>query len=249
MGMRAVITITEQIGSGRSFWAAWASPEYQIPHLADFLIWADQHHHRLTVQTWLAYADAFPGTLPREEVTGTVLAADTYIGDLDYRYHLSLHEDSGGVRVQVRQLRGVHRESSPRLVAELTRANLFVEAARLCDLVAGRMQQNTEGTAGNSIPGGDPDGWRRRAAQFRDVHASTPVTALTANLAGRLRPATFDVPHPSIQVAGVWVFAYVDRHGTVRISAHLDEAEPWLLRPDDTVPMRVTVEDTVLFEG
>jgi hypothetical protein len=94
MGVRAVVTITDQHGTSRSFWAGWGSPEYQIPYVADFVAWADRHQRPLTVATWLAHADAFPGTLPRLEVTGTTAAHDTYIGDLDYRYQLTLYEDS-----------------------------------------------------------------------------------------------------------------------------------------------------------
>nr|WP_030500969.1 hypothetical protein [Micromonospora purpureochromogenes] len=248
-GTRAVVTITEQTGVTRAFRSNWASPEYLIPLVAHFLAWVDEGRHRLITQTWLAYADAFPGTLPREDVTGTEAADDTLIGDLDYRYQLYLHEDSGAVLLRVYSLRGLAPQPRPRLVFELTRANLFAEAAALCDVMAGRAQRWADSHGGAPPPGNDPDVWRRHEARFRRIHASTPVTALAANLAAHLTPATFDVPHPSIQVAGVWVFAYVDRHGTVRISAHLDETEPWLLRRDRTVPVQVTVQGTVVFEG
>ncbi len=65
----------------------------------------------------------------------------------------------------------------------------------------------------------------------------------------RFHPATFDTPHPALLVAGVLVFAYIDRHGRLRVSVHLDETEPWLLTAEHTVPMRITVEDTDVFTG
>ena len=43
MGVRAVTTVIELArGPVRRFYGHWASPEYQIPHLADFVTWADQ---------------------------------------------------------------------------------------------------------------------------------------------------------------------------------------------------------------
>jgi hypothetical protein len=251
MGTPAVVTISEQLGATRSFWAAWANPEYLIPYVADFLTWVDHDQHQLTAQTWLTYADTFPGTLPRVEVTGTEAALDTHIGDLDYRYRLSLRQDSNGVLLQVYNLQDTarHGHGEPRLVAELTRANLFAEAARLCDVHADRAQRRTDLNGGEPPPGSDPEGWRRRADQFREVHASMPVRALIANLAAQIHPATYDVPYPSVQVAGIWVFGYVHRDGTVRIAVHLDEVESWLQRPDRTVPMQVAVQDTTVFEG
>jgi hypothetical protein len=140
-------------------------------------------------------------------------------------------------------------EPQPRLVAELTHATLYGEAARLCEVMADRAQQWADRHGGTPPPGNDPEAWRHRAARFREVHESVLVTAIAANLDSRLVAATFDAPHPSIQVAGVWVFAYVDTHAVLRISAHLDEAAHWLRRPDGTVPMRVTVQGDPVFEG
>ncbi|ROO60332.1 hypothetical protein EDC02_2193 [Micromonospora sp. Llam0] len=251
MGTQAVVTIIDQFGATRSFWGAWASPEYLIPYVADFLTWVDHDQHQLTTHTWLTYADTFPGTLPRVEVTGTQAALDDHIGDLDYRYRLSLHQDSNGVLLQVYNLRDTarHRQGEPTLIAELTRANLFAEAARLCDVQAERAYRQADLTGSGQPSDGDPAGWRRRANRFREVHASTPVTALNANLAAQFHPATYDVQYPSVRVAGIWIFGYVHRDGTVRIAVHLDEVEPWLLRPDRTVPMRVAIQDTTVFEA
>jgi hypothetical protein len=53
-----------------------------------------------------------------------------------------------------------------------------------------------------------------------------------------------------IEVAGVLAFLYLDSEdGVVRISVHLDSADPeYVVRPDDTVPLRVVVEDTVVLD-
>ncbi|GAA4259930.1 hypothetical protein [Dactylosporangium darangshiense] len=248
MDTRAVITITEQRGTTRAFPATWASPEYLIPLVAHFLAWVDEGQHRLAVQTWLAYADTFPGTLPREDVTDAEAADDTF-GDLDYRYQLYLHEDSGAMLLRAYSLRELRRLPRPRLVFELTRANLFTEAAVLCEVLADRAQQWADSHGGTPPPGNDPAVWRRHEARFRRIHASTPVTALGSNATAQFVPASFDAPYPAIQVAGTWVFAYVDRNGTLRIAAHLEQTERWLQRPDGTVPMRVSIQDTVVFES
>nr|WTA70781.1 hypothetical protein OHB51_17175 [Micromonospora sp. NBC_00855] len=251
MGNRAVVTITDQHGNSRCFWAGWGNPEYQIPHVADFVAWADRHQRPLTVDSWLAHADTFPGTLPRLEVTGTTAAEDTYIGDLDYRYHLVLHDDSHAVRLRVYQLRGPlgQPQPQPRLVAELTHATLYGEAARLCELMADRAHQWAEGHGGTAPPGNDPDGWRRRAAGFHEIHQSAPVLAFAANLDARVVAARFDAPHPAIHVAGVWVVACVDAGGVLQVAAQLQDAAGWLRRPDGTVPMRVTVDGDPVFDG
>ncbi|MGI5213310.1 hypothetical protein [Plantactinospora sp. CA-290183] len=243
---RGVVTITDQSGTSRAFRSEWANPEYLIPVVAHVLAWADECGHRLVTSAWLAYADAFPGTLPRDEVTGTEAADDT---DLDYRYQLYLHEDSAGVLLRVYRVREPARQPAPRLLVELTRADLFAEAAALCDRASDRAQRWADSHGGHPPPGNGPDVWRRHATRFRRLDASTPVVALGANLDARLVPGRFDAPHPAIHIAGVRVFAYVDWRGTVRISAHLDEAEPWLLRRDRTVPVQVTVEGRIVFQG
>jgi hypothetical protein len=247
-GTRAVITIAKRLGSPRAFRSTWASPEYLIPAFAHFLTWVDAGRHRLTVQTWLAYADVFPGTLPCEDVDDTV-GGDALAGDVDYRYRLDLDADAGAVLLRVYSLRGLARQPRPRLVFELTRANLFAEAAVLCNVLADRAQQWADSHDGAPPPGNDPEVWRRHEARFRRIHATTAVTALASNFAAQYAPATFDTPYPAIQVAGAWVVAGVDQDGTLRIAARLDRAERWLLRPDGTVPLRVSVHDTVVFDA
>lgn len=53
-----------------------------------------------------------------------------------------------------------------------------------------------------------------------------------------------------IEVAGVLVFGYLDAtDGVVRVSVHLDSADSeHVVRPEGTVPLRVVVEDTVVFD-
>ncbi|WP_328373010.1 hypothetical protein OG800_49505 (plasmid) [Streptomyces sp. NBC_00445] len=53
-----------------------------------------------------------------------------------------------------------------------------------------------------------------------------------------------------IEEVGILVFLYLDSEdGVVRISVHLDSADPELVvRPDGTVPLRVVVEDTVVLD-
>ncbi|WP_146017447.1 hypothetical protein [Verrucosispora sp. ts21] len=240
-GTRGVVTIFEQSGAARVFRSEWASPEYLIPVVAQLLAWVDEGGHRLCTQAWLAYADAFPGTLPRDEVT----AADTV--DVDYRYELYLYEDSAGLLLRVYRVGDPGRRAGLRLVVELTRANLFAQAAAVCDDMADRVQRQAARHGGDA--GADLQVWRRHASWFRRAQTSTPVTAVGANLAARLVPATCDVPYPAIRVAGVRVVVYVDRHGTVRICADLDQSEPWLRRRDRTVPVQVTVDGRVVFQG
>lgn len=54
-----------------------------------------------------------------------------------------------------------------------------------------------------------------------------------------------------IEVAGVLVFGYLDAEdGVVRVSVHLDTADPdHIVRPDGSVPLHVVVEDTVVLDS
>ncbi|MFF5265410.1 hypothetical protein ACFY4C_41560 [Actinomadura viridis] len=54
---------------------------------------------------------------------------------------------------------------------------------------------------------------------------------------------------PCIEVEGVLVFLYLDPdEEAVRVSIHLDTVADRLIRPDDTVPLRVVCESTVIFD-
>jgi hypothetical protein len=75
------------------------------------------------------------------------------------------------------------------------------------------------------------------------------VTAEGLNRGAVFYAADDDGPS-CIEVAGVLVFGYLDaKDGVVRVSVHLDSADPdHVVRPDGTVPLRVVVEDTVVYD-
>jgi hypothetical protein len=58
MGMRAVITVRDETGCERRFYQQWASKQFQVPHLAEFIGWADDHAKPFTVATYRAYTRA-----------------------------------------------------------------------------------------------------------------------------------------------------------------------------------------------
>jgi hypothetical protein len=235
-GTAGVVTLIVQPDQTRSFWSAWATPEDQIPHLAQWVAWADEHGHRLSIATWLAYADTYPGTLARAEVTGPV-------EDLGYRYTLSLHEQSSGMLLQVYEVSAAAPDTAGAPVLALTRATLFGVAARICEQQA---QQVVEPGHDGSC-GVDADAWLRQAAAFRTRHESMPVAALAATLRASFHQARFDAPVAAIEIAGVWVCTRIDRHGTVQVSVQLDEAQPWLRRADGTAALNLSVQDVTVF--
>jgi hypothetical protein len=68
----------------------------------------------------------------------------------------------------------------------------------------------------------------------------------------RFWPMTRDEPAslPALQVAGVWTFAYLDeRTKKFRVSIHLEDAHRALVSSRKTVPLRVDVGDTTVFDG
>ncbi|GIF02001.1 hypothetical protein [Paractinoplanes rishiriensis] len=243
MGAQAVVTIIDRQAQTRSYWAPWAHPDYLIPAVAEFVAWADQQRYRLTADTWLAYADAYPGTLPREDVTDS--AADpALVGDLDYRYELDLHDDSRALRLRAFQVRDPDGQPRPYLFDELTRATLFGEAARLCDLLADLADQRP-GDAALA----DSDAWRRRAKQFRRLHSSRAVTALAANLGTIVTAGTFAEPNPSMVIAGVHVVAHAAVDGTLYIAVYPGDADTWIRRPDGTPAIHLTVDDHAIYSS
>lgn len=131
----------------------------------------------------------------------------------------------------------------------LTQADLYRHAAHCCDTIAARAEHYTRTHDGHELPHLDAAQWRERAEQFRHQQQGAPTAAIEANLAALFHPATFDAPRPALQVAGVLVFAYIDGLGELRISVHLDDAEGWIREEADTVSMRITVQDTVVFDA
>ncbi|MGI5185490.1 hypothetical protein ACQEVZ_55530 [Dactylosporangium sp. CA-152071] len=238
--------IGAQTTAQRWFRSGSASPEFQVPHLADFYTWTVEQHQPLTVASYLRYAADHPGSLPDDE------SADLgrVPGDLSYLYRLTLDGDQHGLHLEVYDLSTRPLGRGGRLgrpVESLTQADLYEAAARWCDTVAARCERYADTNAGIPMPGGEPQIWLDRAAGYRQRHTSTPIHAVAVNLAAAFHPATFDVVQPSIQVAGVWVFAFINPDGVLQVSVHLDETELWLLSPASTVPIRVTVQGTDVF--
>ncbi len=56
--------------------------------------------------------------------------------------------------------------------------------------------------------------------------------------------------YPSITTGGAQAFLYVDAAGALRLALHLDTGEVpgWLTRPDETIPVRVTVNGDTVFD-
>ncbi|WP_433304262.1 hypothetical protein ACQP2F_14465 [Actinoplanes sp. CA-030573] len=244
MGARAVVTISGRDGPARSFWSAWASPEFFIPHLADFLLWAEQYSHRYTVQSWLAYADTYPGTLPREEVTG-IAAADTYVGDLDFRYRLELHE-SGAMQLRVFRLRGPDGQPRPEPAGAYDQSTVLAAAAQQCDLVADRAEQAAarRGTADTEVAG-----WRQRAEQFRQIHRARFALGPAGSPPASPPAAGNDRSGATLEVAGVRIAAAVTADGIVGLTVDVEAAAAWLRRRDGAVVLRLAVTGPVTFDS
>ncbi|MDT4993899.1 MAG: hypothetical protein QOH97_3791 [Actinoplanes sp.] len=249
MGAPAVIAIDETTGTQttapRWFRSGSASPEFQVPHLADFYAWTvEQQQLPLTVDSYLRYAADHPGVLPDNESAGLGRVP----GDVSYVYRLTLNEDQHGLHLEVYDLSTRPRgQKLGKPVESLTQGDLYEAAARWCDTVAARCERYADTNAGIPMPGGEPQIWLDRAASYRQRHASTPVRAVAVNLAAEFHPATFDIVQPCIQVAGVWVFAYINPDGVLQVSVHLDDTELWLLSPTSTIPIRVTVQGADVF--
>src|SRR6266545_4094 len=96
MGAPAVITVTDHTGQSRRFYGHWASPQYQIPHLAEFIHQADTDGTPLSLDAYLAYVAVHPNTLPGEDITTQRWHRDPTKADgLDYRYTTWVGEQTG----------------------------------------------------------------------------------------------------------------------------------------------------------
>src|SRR5262245_29306134 len=157
MGVRAVATVVDLGGSARRYYAQWASPEYQIPYLADFITWADQTSQPLNTDSYHRYATENPGTLPAEDVTDTY--DDESAGDLDYRYHLTLAEETRWLRFVVYDVR-----QHGRIIHTIVgRPEVYTAAAHICEEAAARAQTLAQRAGGASLPGANPCQWREAA--------------------------------------------------------------------------------------
>ncbi len=243
---KAIYRIEEKQGEhfteARRFLTTCGSPMFQLPHLADFYAYSVLQQQPPNLAAFLRYGDAHPHTLPTEELTAT----SHELSDVDYRYYLTFAEESYGLRLNVRYR--AHRAHNPApLPGTITQANLFSQAAHMCDLVTEKAQQFADRNDGVPLPGADPAMWAERAARHRQYQQKLTAGA-SASLAAQHLYADFDAPYPGISVAGATVYAYVDRGG-LTVSVHLDETEPWLLRGDGTVPMNITVQGRTLYTG
>ena len=61
-------------------------------------------------------------------------------------------------------------------------------------------------------------------------------------------PQLEEYTSPAIEVAGAFVFAYVDEAGVLRVSVDLEDASPDVF-PCDCVPLEVTVGSTVVYQA
>ncbi|WP_329431308.1 hypothetical protein OG339_47930 (plasmid) [Streptosporangium sp. NBC_01495] len=70
-----------------------------------------------------------------------------------------------------------------------------------------------------------------------------------ANRIAEFLPKINDMTLPCLSIGGVAIFAYLHhRTGAVRVSVDLDETWTTLCRVDSTVPVRVDVGDTIVFD-
>ncbi|GAA1884128.1 hypothetical protein [Asanoa iriomotensis] len=217
----------------------WGSPDYQIPHLAEFYLWANAERQPLTAGSFLSFTASQRGGLPFQPVPH----GHSIIPATDHTYRLTLSDTHRALRLAV-----TSRRQPPVLHGHVTQANLFTVAAGMCERLAERNQRYADVHEGFVVPGGEPHRWLARAAGYLDSHRRLGA-ADEATLAARYLPPTFDTPYPAVQVAGAYVFAYVHRDGHLQVSVDLDETTPWLLRGDGTVPTRISIQGEDVFTG
>ena len=220
MGVRAVIVVRDDTGRYRRFWAAWASKQYQIPHLARFIHTTDEGTVPLSVAGYLAYTATHPGTLPAQDITGEGWYADPDdVGDLDHRYELELHSTERTFRYLVHDR--IHHRGNGRAQPgwrrseELaTRAQLYEAAARMSRELAANTSRYAERNNGAVPPGSPtPQDWREREHTFTEWSARTD-------------PKLLRRPGPAIEPVPQWFAVRTARTQSRRISARLRETYP-----------------------
>jgi hypothetical protein len=177
MGAPAVITVTDHTGAERRFYGHSASPQYQIPHLAQFIHQADTDQVPLTVAAYVAYIAAHPNTLPGEDITAEPWHQDPSRADgLDYRYTLALALDDEGLRYTAAERDQPHDRERMRPAEDLTgRAQLYAAAARMCRQMATTTRRLTDRNGGNPLPGPSAQAWEAEAIRYdawAGAHAS-----------------------------------------------------------------------------
>jgi len=216
MGVRAVIAVRDEAGHHRRFWAAWASKQYQIPHLARFIHTADEGTVPLSVAGYLAYMATHPGTLPAHDITDDGWYADPAdVGDLDHRYELALNATERTFRYLVHDRdRGGDRPGWRRGEELATRAQLYEAAARICRELAATTQRYAERHQAAVPPGWPtPQDWREQEDTFTEWSARTDP-----HLLRRSGPAIDPVPQ--------WFAVRAARAQARRIGAALRETYP-----------------------
>jgi hypothetical protein len=76
----------------------------------------------------------------------------------------------------------------------------------------------------------------------------TPKQLDQINESAVFHPQLDEYTSPAIEVAGAFVFAYVDEAGVLRVRVHLEDASPDVF-PCDWVPLQVTVGSTVVYQA
>jgi len=168
MGAPAVITVTDHTGQSRRFYGHWASPQYQIPHLAEFIHQADTDGTPLSLDAYLAYVAVHPNTLPGQDITTQRWHRDPTKADgLDYRYTLHFAEHDEQVRYTVAERDRPHDRERMRASEDLTgRAQIYAAAARMCRRMAATTRQLVERNGGNPVPGPSAEAWQIEADRY-----------------------------------------------------------------------------------
>ena len=171
MGVRAILTVHDGAEHAR-FYAQWASPHYQIRHLADLIHHHDSTGQPLTMSALRAYTSAYPGRLPDEDITDSASYTDPHEGwDLDHRYRLQLDPGTGAFRYQVADHNRSRGYGPPFTVTRVlaSRAQLYTAAAESC------RRQALQHIRYPGEP--DPQWWHSRAQDYRQrVTDANPIT-------------------------------------------------------------------------
>jgi hypothetical protein len=216
VGMHAVIVVREDTGRERRFWAAWASKQYQIQHLARFIHTADHDCIPLTLAGYLAYAAGHPDTLPAQDITDeNSYSNPDEVGDLDHRYELLLRQSERTFRYLVRDRDRYRDKPGWRRSEDLgTRAQLYEAAARMCRELATNTQRYADRNNGLVPPGmPSPGEWRDEQRQFTKWCDVTD-------------PYLLHRPGPVVEPVPQWYAIRAAREQARRIGARLREEYP-----------------------
>ena len=230
MGVRAVILVHEDTGQQRRFWAAWASKQYQIPHLARFIHAADSDGLPLNVAGYLAYVATHPDTLPAQDITGEGWYSNPEeVGDLDHRYELLLCQTQRTFRYVVDDRTRYRDKPGWRRSEGIgTRAQLYDAAARMCRELASSTQRYTERNSGVTPPGWpSPQDWRDQEHQF-------------TQWCDQIDPHLLQLPGPAIEPVPQWYAVRAARSQAKRINIRL-----WEVYPGTSIRTRVGTDGTV----